>query len=269
MKTLRMSVLGLLFCANAFGFSVGIVPQFTPTVIEQTWTPILAAIEAKTGQPMKLKHYKNISEFEAGLKKGEVDFAYMNPYHAVMFKKKYEPIVRDDKKKLTGVLVVRADSPYKSIKDLNGKKIAFPSPNAFAASLLIRSQLSLVEKINFETVYASTHSNTFRSVLAGDVEAGGGVNKTLKKESQEVLSKLRILYTTPETSPHPFCANKKLSASIVKVVQEAFITLDQTNESAARLNAIEIALPVITSYKKDYEMLEKMRIKDFVVAGGE
>jgi phosphonate transport system substrate-binding protein len=269
MKSLKITALAALFCAHAFGFSVGVVPQFTPTVIEQTWTPILAAIETKIGQPMKLKHYKNISEFETALKKGEVDFAYMNPYHAVMFKKKYEPIVRDDKKMLTGVLVVRANSPYQNIKDLNGKKIAFPSPNAFAASLLIRSQLKLVEKINFEPVYASTHSNTYRSVLVGDTDAGGGVNKTLKKESQEVIKKLRILYTTPQTSPHPFCANKKLPIGVVKAVQEAFINLDKTTESASRLEAIEMVLPVATSYKKDYEVLEKMRIKDFVVAGEE
>jgi len=244
-------------------FTVVIVPQFSPAVIEQTWTPILQALEAKTGHPLKLKQCKTIAEFESILKNGEADFAYMNPYYITKFKSKYTPIVRDDKHKLSGILVVRADSPYKSIKELNGKKIAFPSQNAFAASMLLRSDLRNIEKIDFEPIFMTnaTHSNVYKAVVAGDVEAGGGVNRTLRKEPTETISKLKIIHTTIQTKPHPFCANKKLSPKIVKEIKNAFVNLDQESDNIPKLEAIEMSLPVEANYKNDYANIEKMKLK--------
>jgi len=264
----RIFLTFILFLAyNANAFTVAIVPQFTPTITERSWSPIIKEIEKISKTTLTLKYYKNITEFEKGLSRGEVDFAYMNPYHIVMFNKNYKPLVRDDKQKLSGILVVRSDSRYKSVKDLNGEKIAFPSPNAFASSLLIRSQLQFVEKIEFEPVYVNTHTNVFKYVVMGDSEAGAGVNKTLKKESSEVQSKLRILYTTPEANPHPFCANKRVPANIAKKIQDAFLSLATANtEMSKALEGVEISKPVKADYKMDYSYLEKSNLSKLVVA---
>ncbi len=255
----------ILFSVNLYSFTVAIVPQFTPTVIENTWSPIIKAIEHASGEKIAIKYYKTIPEFEKGLRRGEVDFAYMNPYHAVMFKSNYRPIVKDGKEKLSGFLVVRSDGKYKSIKDLSGQKIAFPSPNAFAGSLLIRAQLQFVEKINFEPVYVNTHTNVYKHVVIGEVEAGGGVNKTLSKEYPEVQSKLKIIYRTPESSPHPLCVNKRVSKRIAMKIQSAFIALGTQDQNNKLLSAIEMTQPVSASYESDYAYLEKLNISKLVV----
>lgn len=260
-------VLSLLFASSVCAFTVAIVPQFTPTVTEKMWSPVIKELSQASGAPLTLKYYKNIAEFEKGLSRGEVDFAYMNPYHVVMFKKNYKPLIKDGKQKLRGILVVPDDGKYKNVKELNGKKIAFPSPNAFAASLLVRAQLKYVEKIDFEPVYVNTHTNVYKYVLIGDSDAGGGVNKTLKKESLEIQSKLRTLYATPEVSPHPFCANKKLSDSVSKKVEEAFLKLTSSGQAVGKaLEEIEISQPARADYKTDYEYLEKLNISKLVVA---
>lgn len=261
-----VSIIFILFSVNLYSFTVAIVPQFTPTVIENTWSPIIKAIEHATGEKIAIKYYKTIPEFEKGLRRGDVDFAYMNPYHAVMFKGNYRPIVKDGKEKLSGFLVVRNDSKYKSIKDLNGQKIAFPSPNAFAASLLIRAQLKFVEKINFEPVYVNTHTNVYKHVVIGEVEAGGGVNKTLSKEHHDVQSRLRVVYRTPESSAHPFCVNKKVPKKIAIKIQNAFIDLGALEQGNKLLSAIEMTQPVSASYESDYAYLEKLNISKLVIA---
>ena len=107
----------LLFACIANAFTVAVVPQFTATVTEKNWSPVIKELERTSGVPLTLMYYKSIGEFEKGLKKGEIDFAYMNPYHAVMFKKHYRPIVKDGKQKLTGILLVAADSKYKNVKE--------------------------------------------------------------------------------------------------------------------------------------------------------
>lgn len=259
-------MLASLFVCGANAFTVAIVPQFTATVVERSWSPVIKELERLSGTPLSLRYYKNISDFEKGLLGGEIDFAYMNPYHVVMYKKNYTPIIKDGKQKLSGILVVPIDSKYKNIKELNGKKIAFPSPNAFAASLLIRSQLKYVEKIDFEPLYVNTHTNVYKYVVIGDSDAGGGVNKTLKKESPDVQSRLRVLYTTPQTSPHPFCANKKVPEKTVKNVQQAFLRLIGANPGIAKvLENIEISEPVAADYMVDYANLEKLNISKLVV----
>ena len=259
-------ILAFLFTCIANAFTVAVVPQFTATVTEKTWSPVIKELERTSGVPLTLMYYKSIGEFEKGLKKGEIDFAYMNPYHAVMFKKHYRPIVKDGKQKLTGILLVAADSKYKNVKELNGKKIAFPSPNAFAASLWLRAQLKYTEKIDFEPIYVNTHTNVYKYVVIGDADAGGGVNKTLKKESTEVQGKLRVLYTTPETSSHTFCVNRKVNDAVANKVTQSFLKLATLNPSMRKaLEAIEFSEPVIADYKTDYSYLEKLNISKLVV----
>jgi phosphonate transport system substrate-binding protein len=265
---MRVLVFIFGFTVFLFGYTVAIVPQFKSVVIEKNWAPVIAAISADSGIPLSIKYYKKFPDFENALSKGEIDFAYMNPYYSVMYKKEYTPIIKDSSQKLNGILVVRKDSPYKTIKDLAGKRIAFPAPNAFGASLLIRAALGNKEKISYTTVYASSHSNTYRLVLTGDCDAGGGVNKTLAQEDDAVKSSLRIIYETISTNPHPFCANKKLDIRVVKKIQNSFLALTKTENGKAQLRAIEISLPVEADYEKDYKELENLNFDKFVVKSG-
>ncbi len=52
----------------------------------------------------------------------------MNPYHAVMAKKAagYTPILRDGATRLTGILVVRKDSPITRVEQLDGATLEKP-----------------------------------------------------------------------------------------------------------------------------------------------
>ena len=160
--------------------TIGIVPQFSITDIYNTWNPVLKAVEAETGLQFRMKSYQSIPDFEKGIMNSEVDIAYMNPYHLIMVQRAagYIPIIRNGSTKLTGLLVVKKDSPYNSIADLEGKTIAFPAPNAFGASLYMRALLKEQEKINFKAKYVRTHSNVWRQVLTGIADAGGGVRVT-------------------------------------------------------------------------------------------
>jgi phosphonate transport system substrate-binding protein len=124
--------------------SVSIVPQLSHSIMYSKWAPILEHVGQKTGQCFNLEIPDTIGAFEKSLLNGEPDFAFANPYHQVIAKnrKGYTPLLIDGKTRLTGILVVKTDSSIKSNRQLHGREIAFPSPNAFAASLLIRAELA-------------------------------------------------------------------------------------------------------------------------------
>lgn len=140
----------------------------------------------------------------------------MNPYHQVMVRQRYQPLVGDGATLLRGILAVRRDSPITSLQQLNGAMIAFPSPNAFAASLLIRAHLRQ-QGVAFTPVYLKTHSNVYRAVAIDQVGAGGGVNNTLQREPVELRERLRVLFTTPGYPAHPFSARRGLDSALAGV----------------------------------------------------
>ena len=101
-------------------FKFDVVPQLTAAKIYTTWSPLLQRIGQEAGLCFELRVSATIPEFEQKLLKGEPEFVFLNPYHAVLAnqKKKYQPLLADSQDLLTGILVVRADSPIKSLDEL-------------------------------------------------------------------------------------------------------------------------------------------------------
>jgi len=248
-------------------YSWSVVPQFTGIAVHRDWTPLLRAIEKDTGLRFKLKIYESITSFEVGVLEGKPDFAYMNPYHAVMANSEqgYVPIIRDGKRKLTGILVTRSNSAVKTIQDLQGKEIAFPSPNAFAASLYLRALLAEKEGIKYTPVYAKTHSNSYRFVMHNRAVASGGVFRTLHRERPEVQRQLRVIYKAPSSPSHPIMFHKRVPHEAALAVQQAIISLSKTTDGKAILAAILLPEPIVASYERDYLPLKKLNLHNFVV----
>lgn len=246
-------------------FKVYVVPQLPAAQLYTRWAPLLEQVGKEAGQCFELVVPTNIPQFEIDLQSGNADFAYMNPFHAVMNWRdtKYIPLVASSEL-LSGVLAVRRDSKVKTIRDLNNQKIAFPAPNAFAASLLIRATLAK-EGVAFEPIYVKTHSNVYRSVVRGDMIAGGGIQSTFEAEPDELKSQLRVLMETKGYNPHPFSANSKIPVDIQKKVQAAFLKIAQTSAGLALLDGAQLAKPRAVTYESHYQQLEALDLSKFVV----
>ena len=248
-------------------YSVYIVPQTAISQLYSHWVPLLEHLGKRSNQCFELIVPATIPVFEKQLLNGKADFAFVNPYHAVMAFKahQYIPLIADGKNKLDGLIVVRADSNINKLKDLNHSKIAFPAPNAFAASLLIRSFL-MQEGIVFEPIYVKSHKNVYWSVMTGDVPAGGGVNNTFFREPDEIKNQLRILYKTPMFMPHPFIANPRVPPNVQRAVQDAFLSMKKDPALAELLNNVQIPEPIAVDYRKDYMPIDRLRLEKFAVS---
>ena len=278
MRFLRFAVLALGSMVLLFppiaqardkkSYTLAIVPQMRATEIYAKWTPFVRRLSQELGIDIQLTTYPSIPQFESDLLKGEPDFVYMNPYHVVMKKKEeaYIPLVKD-KTPLVGILVAKKGGKVKSIKDLKGAEIAFPAPNAFAASLYMRALLTEQEKLKFTPLYVKTHSNVYRHVTLGMAAAGGGVTRTLKKEPGEIQNQLDVIYETPPSSSHPIAANPKLPASLRDKVLKAILMLAKDNANKEMFENIAMPEPVEADYQKDYLPLKKLGLEKYVVLG--
>lgn len=258
-------MLALPTLAIAAEYTLAIVPQSSPASTYRNWAPFAEHLSRLTGEQLQIRVYRTFDEFETDLVNGRVDFAYMNPYHLLIARKQqgYVPLLRDGSRLLSGVLVVRRDSPVKTPQDLNGRDIGFPDPDAFAASLYMRALLQGKEKIRFKPRYFTTHSNVYRHVILSTVAAGGGVNLTLARERPEARDELRVLYETPATSPHPLCAHPRISGALQQRVIQAVLRMAEDEDGRAALKLIDIPQPVRANYVRDYQSLEKLQLEKY------
>lgn len=264
--SLLLAVFGGAVGVQAQTYSFAVVPQFPVVEVFRTWRPLLDALEAETGLKFELKTSETIPKFEALFLAAEPDFAYMNPYHAVMAHRAggYIPLVRG-KEALSGILVVRTDSPIRELAELRGSTIAYPAPNAFGASLYMRALLGERFKIPTEAVYVQTHVNAYRAVIRGDNPAAGGIRSTLEREPAEVRDKLRVLYETPTTASHPVVVHPRVSAATRTAVRNALLKLAKTAQGDKLLEGVSLDGVVEADYAKDYAPLEALRLERFVV----
>ena len=245
---------------------VSVVPQLPPSVIYAKWAPLLDHLGRQTGQCFELTVPETIPAFETQLLKGGPDLAFANPYHAVMAKKRqgYLPLLIDGRHRLSGLLVIKADSPIQDIRELDGQAVAFPAPNAFAASLLLRAHLAEIG-IRPQPQYVTSHANTYRAVVMGAVVAGGGVNNTLQREEPALRDRLRVLYETPGYAPHPLLAHARVPTKVKEALLAQLLALAHQETGQKLLEAVQMPQPVRADYPRDFAPLESLGLDKFVV----
>lgn len=245
-------------------YQFGVVPQFNAERILAIWQPILLALEKETGLRFRLSGSDSIPAFEKEFSAGRFDFVYMNPYHFVRARRSqgYQPLLRDVGEQIYGIVVVRKDSLLQSVKDLDGKTVAFPAPNALAASMMPRAEFRNVHHIEVRPVYVNSHSSVYLNVMLGRMDAGGGVQKTLDEQPPEVREALRIIHRTQKVVPHPVAAHPRVPAEIRDRVREGFLAMGRT--APGRKLLAEVPIKTIgPAAMAEYQPLEALGLEAF------
>ncbi|MBV0933615.1 phosphate/phosphite/phosphonate ABC transporter substrate-binding protein [Marinobacterium weihaiense] len=237
-------------------YTMGVVPQFEQRKLFDIWHPIIQALQPALDFRLELVGSPKIPVFEKKFLAGEYDFAYMNPYHLLKANESqgYIPLVQDGSRHLKGILVVHKDSPYARVEQLDGKMIAFPSPNALGASLLMRADLESLFKLTYFPRYVQTHSSVYLNVALGQTAAGGGVYSTLKQQPPEVRERLRVIYKTRSMSPHPLSAHPRVPAEHREALRQAWLKLATTDAGRRLMARIPMYQPVVAQLEDYAEM---------------
>ena len=252
--------------AHAEKYTVGVVPQFEARRIAEIWQPLLDEVRRQSGIELELMTPANIPAFEVELKKGAYDFVYMNPYHAIVANKSqgYMPLLRDTGRNLYGIMVVRKDSPLQSVNELDGKTVAFPSPNALGAALIPRAEFANKYNIKVNEIYVKSHSSVYLNVLLGKADAGGGVQKTLAQQPAEIRDELRVLYQTDEVPSHPIASHPRVSKDIQESVVAALLEIGASEPGALMLKNIPMKKIGRTEII-DYNSLNNLGLEQFYI----
>jgi phosphonate transport system substrate-binding protein len=220
--------------------SVGIVPQQAPSDLARMWMPILKQVSAGSGCDFRFATAPTIPEFERRLQRSEYDIAYMNPYHYTVFHQApgYQAFAREQGRRLRGLLVSLRDGGPTSEQALNGQQVAFPSPAAFAATVIPMAELEKAG-IHIKPVFVASHDSVYLNVARGFYPAGGGIERTFEALSPDVKDKLQIIWRSRDYPPHAFAALPTLDPQIRQAFVDGFNALAGNPEGKKLLEALQ------------------------------
>lgn len=208
----------------------GSVAMDIPAVMHKRLKPLTKYLSKKLDKNVVLKLSPNMGAAISEAAKGSVDIAYLTPvaYIRAHDKGKAQLIaktVTNGKASFKLMIVVRQDSPIKSVADLAGKSFAFGDEKALlqrAAVVGAGIQLKQFKEYRFIGHY----DNIARAVMNKDFDAG--ILKDTMAYRWEGKG-LRILHASPALPPYNIVASKNVSKKDLNKLKEVFLSLDKNN----------------------------------------
>ena len=208
----------------------GSVAMDIPAVMHKRLRPLTRYLSDKLGRPVSLKLSPNMGAAIKEVASQQVDLAYLTPVaylkaHAKGGSKIIAKTVTKGKASFQLMIVVKKDSPYKTVADLKGKTFAFGDKKA-----LLQRAAVVGAGINMEDFssynFIGHYDNIARAVLNGDFEAG--ILKDTMAYQWEGKG-LRILAESPALPPYNIAAKGDIDDDTLAKLKDAFLSLDKNN----------------------------------------
>lgn len=226
--------------ANAEALSFGVLNQQPATETAALWNPILAYVKNRTGVELRFKMGATVQETDAMSARGDFDFLFSNHIFDPEFAAaNYRPLAQWGGQPLIGQIVVAEDSPLRSLKDLEGRKVAFPSKDAFIAYMVTREALKQAN-VNVEVVFGASQQGTAIQLASGRVDAAS-LNKMFAERFQaDGKGRFRVIYESEPWPNLPVLAHPRIPSQQAEAVKKALLEMSADPDGKAVLDKLKI-----------------------------
>jgi phosphonate transport system substrate-binding protein len=183
----------------------GVHPYRKPVELKHMFTPLIKYLEKSIDAKIS---FRSATDYEGALNnliEGRVDFSYLGSAGYAILNNQYPGklqlgavVLNNGKPYFQGVFVVKEESPYNSIGDLKGKKIAFGDRKStlscyMPAYMLIKA--GIFDSVS--TRFLGSHDNVALGILNGFFDGGGikpGVAKKYKNKGLKIIATSEPVY---------------------------------------------------------------------------
>lgn len=265
--------LGTVAQAAEEPYAFNVLNQRSVSLTSQYWNPILIYVSKKSGVPLELRLARTTKEANALAEQGAYHFLYTNHFFTPERDRLgFHVIARPAGPGIRGQIVVPNDSPIKSMQELNGKEVAFASPDAFAAYWLPMDAL-LKSKVNVKTVFTPNQEAGLAQLKLGTVAAMGVNDSIIQRYARREGFEYRLLWNSELYNDLCIMASSKVPPAKVAAVQAAFVGMLNDPEGrkvieagAELLKMKDNNLGFIASNDRDYENYRAFYKKTLVKA---
>jgi len=218
-------------------YSFYVLNQRSIALTAEYWNPILTHVGRRSGVPLELRLAKTAKDGNAIAEKGKYDFLYTNHFFTPERDRLgYKVIARPAGPGIRSQIVVPIDSPIRSLEDLNGKEVAFVTPDGFTGYWLPMDAL-LRAKVNIKVVFTGNQEASSAQLKVNKVAAAGVNSSVMARYGRRESFEYRALWTSDIYQDLCIMANPKMPADKVAAVKAAFINMVKDREGRQILEA--------------------------------
>jgi len=221
--------------------SLGAVAMDIPAVMHQRLKPLANYLTQELGRPVRLQLSPDLSKAASDVAAGNVDISYLTPIayvkaHAAGGVHLLAKTVTKGRDAFRLMLVVRADSPIRTIQDLAGKRFAFGDEAALLQrAVVVNAGIRLEQLAAYR--FLGHYDNIARGVANGDFDAGILKDTTAFQWEKKGL---RTIYASPELPPYNIAAGRQVKEPLRRAIQAALLRLNAANpEHRAVIKAMD------------------------------
>ena len=251
--------LGLLKGADAQDkpLSFGVLNQQSPALTAERWNPVLHYISTVSGVPLQLKMGPTAEQTDAMMGRGDFDFVYTNHNFQSEFDKiAFKVLARWAGEPIRGVIAVPADSEVRTVKALDGKRIGFPSPDAFVAYAVPLVFLRQ-NGVKVTEVFAGNQEGVLAQLKAKRIDAGAVNSRFLRDYQERENVRFREIFVSDGYPDLAVIAHPRTPAPIVAKVREALLGLKDDPKAAGLREQIRFK-GFEPATEKDYEGVRRV-----------
>ena len=238
-------------------------PQEDSVVYEKLWTPYVDHLKSCVGKPVRfLPVYSSAATVEA-LRSGRIQLSLLsagdtpfavNVGGAVPF-----AIHGTAKSGIAAyhlIVVVKMDSPLRTLRDLKGKRVAHVSPSSNSGNLAPRALFpreGLVPDKDYKVLYSGKHDNSVSGVVSGDYDAASVADDVLIRMIQRNVLKpddLRVIYQSQPFPSGSLAVAHDLEPALKKKIVDCTFTFRFPADLSAAFRGPDRFVPL--DYKRDY-----------------
>src|SRR2546423_539113 len=209
-----------------------VLNQRSVALTAQYWNPILTHVSRTSGVPLELKLAKTAKEGNAIAERGGYDFLYTNHFFTPERDRLgYKVIARPAGPGIRSQIVVPLDSPIQSLQDLDGKDVAFVSPDGFAGYWLPMDAL-LRAKVKIQVVFTGNQEASSAQLKVNKIAAAGVNSSIMARYGRRESFEYRALWTSEVYQDLCIMVNPRIPADKVAAVKAALI--DMMNDPQGR-----------------------------------
>jgi phosphonate transport system substrate-binding protein len=226
-------VLGLVAAAQAGhaaekqAYAFNVLNHRSVQLTAQYWNPILLYVSEKSGVPLELKLNKTSKENTTKAEQGLYDFLYTNHFFTPERDRLgYRVIARPIGPGIRGQIVVEAASPIHDLKDLEGREVAFPTPDGFTGYFVPMDAL-LAAGVHVKPVFSGNAEASLGMLRNEEVKAAGVNNTVLQTFSRRTGFAFRVLSSSQLYNDLCIMANPRVPKEKIAAVRAALLGMSK------------------------------------------
>jgi phosphonate transport system substrate-binding protein len=240
-----------------------VLHQRTISLTAQYWNPILTFVSAKSGVPLELKLAKNARDGNAIAEAGGYDFQYTNHFFTPERDRLgWKVIARPAGPGIRSQIVVPVDSPIQSLQELQGKEVAFVTPDGFTGYWLPMDAL-LRSKVDVKVVFTGNQEASSAQLRINKVAAAGVNSSVMARYGRRENFEYRALWTSDIYQDLCIMANPRVPREKVAAVRAALVAMTSDSEGrkvlqdGADLLKMNSDLGFVAADDRDYDNYRK------------